>query len=133
MNVIERGKATHEPYECYMVSKAVDEILAPISGAISGVILAPDMGGHESILAPDIAPDMGVVRVMKYMTEYMRRRYVKRNIRKDLYERFIKWCGEPSINVCLEKALGILEPLKAIRGTETKEASKSKTRTWWWG
>ena len=69
---------------------------------------------------------------MKYMTEYMRRRYVKRNIRKDLYERFIKWCGESSINVCLEKALGILEPLKAIRGTETKEASKTKTRTWWW-
>ena len=131
MNVIERGKATHEPYECYMVSKAVDEILAPISGAISGVILAPDMGGHESILAPDIAPDMGVVRVMKYMTEYMRRRYVKRNIRKDLYERFIKWCGETSINVCLEKALRILEPLKSLPAKQ--EDKSKKARTWWWG
>jgi hypothetical protein len=43
------------------------------------------------------------------MTKYIKDRYVKRNIRKDLYERFIKWCGEHSINICLEKALSLLE------------------------
>jgi len=46
---------------------------------------------------------------MKYMTKYIKDRYVKRNIRKDLYEDFIKWCGENSINLCLEKALSLLE------------------------
>jgi hypothetical protein len=91
------------------------------------------MGGHESILAPILAPNMGVVGAMKYITEYQRRHYVKRNIRRDLYERFIKWCEETSINRCLEKALGILEPLKAIRGTETKEDKSKKAKTWWWG
>jgi hypothetical protein len=34
---------------------------------------------------------------------------VKKDIKKDLYERFIKWCGENSINICLEKALSLLE------------------------
>ena len=70
---------------------------------------------------------------MRYITRYHRKHYVKRGIRRDLYERLIKWCGESGINICLEKALSILEPLKSLRGTEAKEASKSKTRTWWWG
>jgi hypothetical protein len=70
---------------------------------------------------------------MGYITEYQRRHYVKRNIKKDLYERFIKWCEESSINICLEKALRILEPLKLASSTGAKEASKTKTRTWWWG
>jgi hypothetical protein len=70
---------------------------------------------------------------MGYITRYHRKHYVKRSIRKDLYERLIKWCGEPGINICLEKALSILEPLKSLRSTETKEVSKTKTRTWWWG
>jgi hypothetical protein len=69
---------------------------------------------------------------MGYITRYHRKHYVKRSIRKDLYERLTKWCGEPGINICLEKALSILEPLKSLRSTETKEASKSKTKTWWW-
>jgi hypothetical protein len=46
---------------------------------------------------------------MKYMTKYIKDHYIKRNIRKDLYEKFIEWCGENSINICLEKALSLLE------------------------
>jgi hypothetical protein len=34
---------------------------------------------------------------------------VQKKIRRDLYERFIKWCGGDSINTCLEKALSVLE------------------------
>jgi hypothetical protein len=44
-----------------------------------------------------------------YISQYKKEHYVKRDIRKDLYERFIKWCGENSINICLEKALSLLE------------------------
>jgi len=71
---------------------------------------------------------------MKYITEYQKRHYVKRSIRKDLYERFIKWCEETSINACLEKALRILEPLKSIPASSTtKQEDKSKkARMWWW-
>jgi len=43
-----------------------------------------------------------------YIKKYMRERYVSRRIRRDLYDRFISWCGESSINICLEKALSIL-------------------------
>jgi hypothetical protein len=46
---------------------------------------------------------------MGYISRYIREHYVKRNIRKELYDRFIRWCGEASINLCLEKALKILE------------------------
>jgi hypothetical protein len=70
---------------------------------------------------------------MRYIKEYVRRHYVKRSIRRDLYERFIKWCEETSINVCLEKALRILEPLKSVSTTKQEDKSKTKTRTWWWG
>jgi hypothetical protein len=68
---------------------------------------------------------------MGYITRYHRKHYVKRSIRKDLYERLIKWCGEPGINICLEKALSILEPLKSIPVTKQEDKSK-KARTWWW-
>jgi hypothetical protein len=44
-----------------------------------------------------------------YMSRYKKEHYVKRDIRKDLYERFIKWCGGGGVNVCLEKALRVLE------------------------
>jgi len=43
-----------------------------------------------------------------YLKKYMREKYVSRRIRRDLYERFVEWCGERSINICLEKALNIL-------------------------
>jgi len=49
-----------------------------------------------------LAVDMG------YLARYMREHYVSRRIRRDIYERFIEWCGESSINSCLEKALSIL-------------------------
>jgi len=45
---------------------------------------------------------------MGYLARYMREHYVSRRIRRDIYERFISWCGERSINSCLEKALEIL-------------------------
>jgi len=46
---------------------------------------------------------------MGYISRYIREHYVKRNIRRDLYERLVRWCGERSVNSCLEKALSILE------------------------
>ncbi len=50
---------------------------------------------------------------MGYISRYIKEHYVRRNIRRDLYERFIEWCGERSINICLEKALNILASNKA--------------------
>jgi hypothetical protein len=44
----------------------------------------------------------------KYHTRYVKEHYVKRDIKRELYEAFIEWCGEKSINICLEKALSIL-------------------------
>ena len=46
---------------------------------------------------------------MRYISRYIREHYVRRNIRRDLYDRLIRWCGEKSINLCIEKALNILE------------------------
>jgi hypothetical protein len=46
---------------------------------------------------------------MGYISRYIREHYVRRNIRRDLYERLVRWCGERSVNSCLEKALSILE------------------------
>ena len=58
---------------------------------------------------------------MKYITKYIKDRYVVRKIRRDLYERFIKWCGENSINICLEKALSLLE--KSSTNTVSKSTN----------
>jgi hypothetical protein len=44
----------------------------------------------------------------RYHARYVREHYVKRDIKRELYEAFIEWCGERSINICLEKALSIL-------------------------
>jgi len=44
-----------------------------------------------------------------YIARYKKEHYVRRDIRRDLYERLVKWCGERSVNMCLEKALSILE------------------------
>jgi hypothetical protein len=46
---------------------------------------------------------------IRYITKYIKEHYVQKKIRRDLYERFIKWCGGDSINTCLEKALSVLE------------------------
>jgi len=48
---------------------------------------------------------------MKYMTRYIKERYVTRKIRKDLYEEFINWCNDRSLNECLRKALEILRSI----------------------
>ena len=63
---------------------------------------------------------------MKYMTKYIKDRYVKRNIRNDLYENFIKWCGENSINICLEKALNLLEKSSNTNVISKSDESKPK-------
>ena len=47
--------------------------------------------------------------MMKYITRYIKERYVVRKIKKDLYEEFIKWCNDENINECLRKALEILK------------------------
>jgi hypothetical protein len=44
----------------------------------------------------------------KYHARYVKEHYIKRDIKRELYEAFIEWCGEKSINICLEKALSIL-------------------------
>jgi hypothetical protein len=43
-----------------------------------------------------------------YIARYKREHYVKKDIRKDIYEKLIEWCGELSINSCLEKVLNAL-------------------------
>jgi hypothetical protein len=43
--------------------------------------------------------------VAKYISRYMGRRYAKPSVRKDLLEEFYAWCGERSINYCIEKAM----------------------------
>jgi hypothetical protein len=45
----------------------------------------------------------------RYITRYVKEHYVQKKIRRDLYERLVKWCGESSVNSCLERALNILE------------------------
>jgi hypothetical protein len=73
----------------------------------------------------------------KYHTRYVKEHYVKRDIKRELYEAFIEWCGERSINICLEKALRILRgniPLNTgvnVRGNIAPNtgASQSKPST----
>ena len=51
---------------------------------------------------------------MKYKTRYIKEHYVVKKIKKENYARLIKWCGDSSINICLEKALEVLEKLSQI-------------------
>ena len=41
----------------------------------------------------------------KYISRYMGRRYAKPSVRRDLLEEFYAWCGERSLNSCIEKVL----------------------------
>lgn len=41
----------------------------------------------------------------KYISRYMGRRYAKPSVRRDLLEEFYAWCGERSMNYCIEKVL----------------------------
>ena len=70
----------------------------------------------------------------KYHTRYVKEHYVKRDIKRELYEAFIEWCGERSINICLEKALNILRgnvPLNTgvnVRGNITPNTGASPSK-----
>jgi hypothetical protein len=67
----------------------------------------------------------------KYHTRYVKEHYVKRDIKRELYEAFIEWCGERSINICLEKALSILRgnvPLN-VRGNMAPNAGANQPKT----
>jgi hypothetical protein len=70
----------------------------------------------------------------KYHTRYVKEHYVKRDIKRELYEAFIEWCGERSINICLEKALRILRgniPLNVgvnIRGNIAPNTGASQSK-----
>jgi hypothetical protein len=44
----------------------------------------------------------------RYIARYKREHYVRKDIRKDIYEKLVGWCGEASINSCLEKVLNAL-------------------------
>jgi hypothetical protein len=70
------------------------------------------------ILTLNITLNIGV-NMPKYHARYVRERYVKRDIRRDLYERLVSWCGERSINICLEKALAVLEANMASNKTHS--------------
>ena len=68
----------------------------------------------------------------KYHTRYVREHYVKRDIKRELYEAFIEWCGERSINACLEKALSILRgnvPLNVRGNIASQGKSESLTQS----
>jgi hypothetical protein len=56
---------------------------------------------------------------MKYKTRYIKEHYVVKKIKKENYARLIKWCGDSSINICLEKALEVLEKPSQILVSNT--------------
>jgi len=79
-------------------------------------------------IVPNIEPNIGAN--IRYITKYTKARYVQKKIRRDLYEAFIKWCGEDSINVCIEKALRIfganIDPnIEPNIGTNTARSNTS--------
>jgi hypothetical protein len=67
----------------------------------------------------------------RYHARYVREHYVKRDIKRELYEAFIEWCGERSINICLEKALSILRGniTLNVRGNVTHTSGSITTTT----
>jgi hypothetical protein len=82
------------------------------------------------ILTLNITLNIGV-NMPKYHTRYVKEHYIKRDIKRELYEAFIEWCGENSINICLEKALSILRgniPLN-VRGNIAPNVASPTTTT----
>jgi len=65
---------------------------------------------------------------MGYLARYMKEHYVSRRIRRDIYERFISWCGERSINSCLEKALEVLTANTTANIAVNTDLKVSKTQ-----
>jgi len=66
--------------------------------------------------------DANIVTYTRYVTRYVKEHYVQKKIRRDLYNAFVKWCGEDSINMCLEKALRVL-----VANTGTVSVSNTVT------
>jgi hypothetical protein len=63
-----------------------------------------------------------------YIIRYVKEHYVQKKIRREIYEAFIKWCGENSVNICLEKALKILGAnIGANPPSESAQQSKPPT------
>jgi hypothetical protein len=54
---------------------------------------------------------------VRYITRYVKEHYVQKKIRRDLYERLVKWCGGDSVNICLERALNVLESSAGVTST----------------
>ena len=54
--------------------------------------------------------------------------YVKRDIRRELYEEFIEWCGDRSFNNCLRKALEILKMNSQHSDQVKKDLDREKDR-----
>ena len=50
--------------------------------------------------------------------------YVKRDVRRELYNEFIEWCGDRSFNNCLRKALEILK----MNNQSRKDLDREKDR-----
>jgi hypothetical protein len=58
---------------------------------------------------------------LSYKKRYLSEHYVQKRIRRDLYEKFVEWCGETSINICLEKALDVLLSSRASLESKLSE------------
>jgi len=65
---------------------------------------------------------------MKYITRYIKERYVVRKIKKDLYNEFIKWCNDENINKCIRKALEILKTNNQFSDHVKKDLDREKDR-----
>ena len=53
----------------------------------------------------------------KYHTLYIKRHYVRRGIRRDIYAKLVELCGEEyGINLCLEK---LLKEFEKCRGASS--------------
>jgi hypothetical protein len=68
---------------------------------------------------------------MRYITRYVKEHYVNKKIRRDLYERLVKWCNTESINVCIEKVLSVLDNIGTNIGTNiaTNIGTNMNTKT----
>ena len=52
-----------------------------------------------------------------YRARYRREHYVKKDVRRELYQEFMELCGEPSFTDCLMR---VVEVLKSVRGQQAK-------------
>ena len=64
----------------------------------------------------------------KYITRYIKERYVVRKIRRELYNEFIEWCNDENINECIRKALEILKMNNQLSDQVKKDLDREKDR-----